>query len=134
MQLAIGLSLTEDSSLVWRRVSDLDSIPRYWHGTRRFQVVERGSDWAKANVVFAFGGAGKVEAHVDTDSKTLQIRYYDGVVKGTQVVKVRKDEIQVEWNVEFTGVYRLLQPFIKGHFRSGSAHALERLAGKSPLS
>ena len=123
-----------DPAAVWKRLSDIERIPEFWHGTRALQVVARGPKSAgretvKAKSKFAFGGSGDVEITADESTMTLTSEYTSGPFKGTQVVKVAGNAIDAKWDVNFTGFFKLTSSWTGGHFRSGTLHALERLSG-----
>jgi len=123
-----------DPAVVWERLSDVDRIPEFWHGTRSLQIVGReskgpGKETVKARAKFAFGGSGDVEITADKAALTLTSNYTSGPFKGAQVVKIVGNAIEAKWDVNFTGVFKLTSSWTGGHFKSGTAHALERLAG-----
>ena len=111
---------------VWSKVSDLDSIATYWHGTKEFRISKEGEK-IHAEVIFAFGGKGTADVTVNPTSRTLTIMYLDGPFDGTQRVSVGEKTITAEWNVSFRGAFRLLGPANVSHFRSGTRNALKRL-------
>jgi ribosome-associated toxin RatA of RatAB toxin-antitoxin module len=122
-----------EPSAVWERLSDVERIPEFWHGTRSLQIVGReskgpGKETVKARAKFAFGGSGDVEITADAETKTMTSNYTSGPFKGAQVVKVVGNAIEAKWDVNFTGVFKLTSSWTGGHFRSGTVHALERLA------
>jgi len=124
-----------DPAVVWRRLSDVDRIPEFWHGTRSLQVVSRGPksggrETVKAKAKFAFGGAGEVEITADEPAMTLTSDYKSGPFKGTQVVRVVGNAVEAKWDVNFTGLFKLTSSWTGGHFKSGTLHALERLCAK----
>jgi hypothetical protein len=123
-----------DPAAVWGRLSDVERIPEFWHGTRSLQITGRdsvqGRETVKARTKFAFGGSGDVEITADDATMTLTSNYTSGPFKGVQVVRVVGNAIEARWDVNFTGVFKLTSGWTGGHFRSGTVHALERLAGK----
>ncbi len=123
-----------DPATVWERLSDVDRIPEFWHGTRSLQVLGReskgqGRETVRARAKFAFGGSGDVEITADDATRTLTSNYTSGPFKGVQVVKVVGNAVEARWDVNFTGVFKLTSGWTGGHFKSGTLHALERLAG-----
>lgn len=128
------LEFKDDPAAVWGRLSDIERIPEFWHGTRSLQIVRRdskvpGKETVKAKAKFAFGGSGDVEITSDKATMSLTSNYTSGPFKGTQVVKIVGNAIEVRWDVNFTGVFKLTSSWTGGHFRSGTVHALERLSG-----
>ncbi len=128
MRFAERREIGGDPAAVWARVSDLGAIPTYWHGTREFRVRQEG-DKTVADVIFAFGGKGRAEVTMDEKGRTLTIEYVGGPIRGRQTVVVTDQDVEAEWNVDFRGAFRVLGPWNASHFRSGTRHALERLAG-----
>ena len=123
-----------DPSVVWERLSDIDRIPEFWHGTRSLQIMGReskgpGRETVNARAKFAFGGSGGVEITADKATMTLTSNYTSGPFKGAQVVKIVGNAIEARWDVSFTGVFKLTSSWTAGHFKSGTLHALERLSG-----
>jgi len=124
-----------DPAAVWERLSSVERIPEFWHGTRSLQIVGReskgpGRETVKAKAKFAFGGSGEVEITADDSTMTLASNYTSGPFRGTQVVRVVGNAIEARWDVNFTGLFKLTSGWTGGHFKSGTRHALERLAGK----
>ena len=117
---------TVDPNEVWGRLSNIQTIPKYWHGTREFTATTSGGR-ITADIVFAFGGKGKAEVIVDNQGMTLTFDYLNGPFKGTQKVVVKENAIEAEWDVTFKGAYKVLGPWNASHFRSGTKHALTRL-------
>jgi Polyketide cyclase / dehydrase and lipid transport len=126
------LEFEGDPAAVWGRLSDIERIPEFWHGTRSLEVLRKeespGKRVVKARARFAFGGSGEVEITADEATMTLTSDYGSGPFKGVQVVKVVGNSIEARWDVNFTGVFKLTSSWTGGHFRSGTVHALERLA------
>jgi ribosome-associated toxin RatA of RatAB toxin-antitoxin module len=125
-----------DPEVVWARLSDIESIPDFWHGTRAIEIISREEhgdvEAARARVKFAFGGSGEVEIIADRATRTLTSDYVSGPFKGTQVVRVVGNALEARWEVSFTGIFRLTSGWTGGHFKTGTVHALERLAGRTP--
>jgi hypothetical protein len=115
-----------DPADVWSRLSNLRTIPTYWHGTKAFTPTESGGK-VVADVVFAFGGKGRAEVTVDEGEKTFVLDYVAGPFRGRQRTTVKGNAIETEWDVNFKGAYRVLGPLNSSHFRSGTRNALMRL-------
>ena len=116
-----------DPAVVWRRVSDIEHIPEYWHGTKYITVSERNGPRMSADVNFAFGGEGEADIIVADAERTVTITYISGPFAGTQTIKVGDGAVKARWEIKFKGMFRLVSSWNEGHFRSGTVHALERL-------
>jgi carbon monoxide dehydrogenase subunit G len=131
MRFEETLRFERDPAEVWRRVSAVREIPNYWHGTRSLEVVGESEGRVHAKVRFAFGGSGEADISTDEERRTLTIDYRSGPFTGRQTITVRDGSLAALWDVKFNGIYRVASKWNEGHFRSGTAHALARLAGPS---
>jgi ribosome-associated toxin RatA of RatAB toxin-antitoxin module len=123
-----SLDFEGDPDAVWERMSDVEKIPEYWHGTKSLRVLERKEGKVVAAARFAFGGSGRVEITTDADSRTLLQRYLSGPFTGTQTVRIVGKRLEARWDIEFHGLFKIGSGRTAGHFRSGTVHALERLS------
>jgi uncharacterized protein YndB with AHSA1/START domain len=123
-----SLDFDDDPEVVWRRVSDVEKIPEYWHGTKSLRVLEKVDG---DEVKFAFGGSGKAEITTDAARRTLLLRYLSGPFTGTQTVRIVGKKLEAKWDINFHGIFRIGSGRTAGHFKSGTVRALERLAGVS---
>jgi hypothetical protein len=123
-----SLDFDGDPDAVWQRVSDVERIPEYWHGTKSLTVIEK-VEGAKlvAAAKFAFGGSGKVRITTDAATKTLLLEYLSGPFTGTQAVRIVGKRLEAKWDISFHGIFRIGSGRTAGHFKSGTVHALERL-------
>ena len=133
MQFTESLKFTDTSDEVWKRASDVEAIPHFWHGTTSIQIIgKKPAGSLEVSVRFAFGGAGKADVSVDSANRVMTIAYYSGPFIGTQKIAVKRQQITASWDVKFTGLFKLVSGWNERHFRSGTVHALERIgSGKT---
>ncbi len=127
MQFQESMMLEGNAAEVWMKVSAIRDIPKYWHGTRSLEIVGGDGRVARAKVKFAFGGFGEADIYTNEENRTLIIDYTSGPFTGRQTVAVGDARITATWDVKFRGVFRIVSKWNEGHFRSGTANALERL-------
>jgi len=128
MQFRESVKLERSAADVWKRASSVLDIPRYWHGTRSLEVAGVDGGSVRVKVKFAFGGSGEAAISVDEDRRVMTIDYTSGPFTGKQVIAVSDDSVTASWDVKFRSVYRIISKLNGDHFRSGTVHALERLA------
>ena len=135
MQFTESIEFGEDAGEVWTRVSDVEKIPQFWHGTKSLQLIEKKpAGRLDVKIRFAFGGSGNADISVDNENHVLVINYYSGPVLGLQKVTIDGKQLIASWDVKFTGLFRLASGWNERHFRSGTIHALERLtSGRTQL-
>ncbi|HUI24273.1 MAG TPA: hypothetical protein VLY82_07790 [Nitrososphaerales archaeon] len=128
MQFHESVKLEGRASDVWKRASAVRDIPRYWHGTRSLEVIGESGGVVRIRVKFAFGGSGEAAISTSEEKRAMTIDYLSGPFTGNQVIAVNDDRVTASWDVKFRSVYKITSRWNEGHFRSGTVHALERLA------
>jgi len=126
-----SLEFEGDPETVWKKVSDVERMPEYWHGTKSLALIESSDGTRMFLAKFAFSGSGKVRISTDAGTKTLLLEYLSGPFTGTQTARVVGKRLEARWDIKFHGIFRIGSGRTAGHFKSGTVHALERLAGKS---
>ena len=117
---------------VWKVISDLDSEPDYWYGTKEVRIITKSDLNVQREITQNFRNHKILQQVVLHPPDFMEISYLKGLTEGTKMMTIREisSEVQilnVAWNVHFTGIYRLATPFIKRHTALGTEHALERI-------
>jgi len=76
-----------DVDELWKKLSDIESIPEFWHGHREVKVLERNGNVYKVQIRYAFpsfgnGNLGESIIEVDEKMKVLSFKNYKGPVRG----------------------------------------------------
>lgn len=116
---------------VWEVVADIDNEPEYWHGTKEVHNKSREGNVTTRTVVQNFMGA-KIDQRVTlhpTDSVVTE--YLKGVTVGAKTVTIFPagdgQRVVAEWRIRFTGLVRLISPYVRGHVTRGTENALVRI-------
>lgn len=118
------------SELVWARLSDVESIPNYWHGHRELKVLDKRAGAVLVQVRFAFPGPmnrGRAEISVDPARREVVVHYMEGPFTGVAKNSVDGGVIKSVWNIRLSPLLIPLKSWILRHFREGAERALERL-------
>ena len=117
--------------IVWEIVRDVNSIPKYWKGTRELHVNKVGEGIYEGEIRFAFPSKGKVRLIVDDKSRKLTFSYLSGPIRGFNVVEVKDNEITSTWEVKMSLLLSLTESWNAKHFKEGTEHALERIISEA---
>ena len=117
---------------LWDVISDLDNEPKYWWGTRSVKNLSKDGDVINRQIYQNFGDHPIQQKVILKPKSQIEIQYLKGVTEGTKVLRVtsleeNKQNLLVEWNVRFPGIFRIGTPFIAGHVRKGTREALRRI-------
>ncbi len=124
---SVSRKFNASAQAIWEIVRDVNSIPKYWKGTRELHVNKVEDGIYEGEIRFAFPSKGKVRLTVDDKNRRLTFFYLSGPIKGTNVVEVKENEITSTWNVKMSILLSLAEKWNAEHFKQGTEHALERI-------
>jgi hypothetical protein len=116
---------------VWNIVKDVNSIPKYWKGTRELHVNKVGDGIYEGVVRFAFPSKGRIRLIVDDENGKLTFNYLSGPIKGYNIVEVKENEIISSWRVRMSLLLALAESWNAKHFKQGTEHALDRIISEA---
>lgn len=117
---------------VWEVISDLDNEPEYWYGTREVRNISRDGNIVNREITQNFRKHRILQKVVLRPKDSIETDYLKGLTEGKKTISIRSDSedrqtVNVMWDVKFTGVFRLLTPWLKKHTDHGTVSALERI-------
>ena len=118
---------------VWDGISDIDSDPDFWRGTRQIKNISKAENRVKRDVVIAFRNSVCKEIVVFDPKKSINIEITEGPIKGKKTITLSNIEnnftrIDVEWNIKIIGLFVIFTQIVKKHILSGTQEALERIS------
>ncbi len=123
---------------VWEIISDIDSEPDHWKGTKSIKNVSREGNVTTREVTLAFRDKVCGQRVTLEPRSTVRAEFTSGIVSGTKVVHVRADGesravIEATWDIGIRGMMAMFAPMLASHVKSGTEKALEsiRLAAES---
>ncbi|MQL54219.1 SRPBCC family protein [Acidianus ambivalens] len=116
---------------VWNIVKDVNSIPKYWKGTRELHVNKVAEGIYEGVVRFAFPSKGRIRLIVDDENRKLTFNYLSGPIKGYNIVEVKENEIISSWRVKMSLLLALAESWNAKHFKQGTEHALDRIISEA---
>jgi len=130
MKFQVTRRIDASDEELWRIISNVEDIPKYWHGTKKLKVTSKAENTIYADVQFAFPGPfnkGKVKITVNDADKEVRMEYIDGPFTGTHRIKISNGEVISDWDIEFKPLFKLIESWNENHFKQGTEHALERI-------
>jgi hypothetical protein len=127
-----SIEINASQDRVWEVISDLDGEPRFWRGTRSVKNLSRDGNVVRREIYQNFGNHA-IQQKVILNPKTeIEVQYLKGITEGTKKLRINltgqnSQKLTAEWDVKFSGIYKLGTPFITGHVRKGTKEALQRI-------
>ncbi|MDE1725553.1 MAG: SRPBCC family protein [Thaumarchaeota archaeon] len=129
----IQASVDIDASLdkVWNIISDLDSEPRFWKGTKEVRNISKNENIVTREVTIAFKDSKCMQTVTIQPKEKIHVQFTKGILDGTKTLTLfqleNKVRLDVLWDIKLTGMMGMFTGMIKKHIQSGSEQALESI-------
>jgi carbon monoxide dehydrogenase subunit G len=131
VQIQASVEIDAPIDKVWSIVSDLDSEPKFWRGTKEVRNISKDENTITREVTIAFKDSKCMQTVTLYPKEKIKIQFTKGVIEGTKTLilvqdgnKIRLDAL---WDMKLTGMMRMFTGMIKKHIQSGSEQALESI-------
>jgi hypothetical protein len=127
-----SIEINATTNRVWEVISDIDDEPKYWWGTREVRNISKEGNVVNREIYQNFGNHAILQKVTLKHPQEIEIQYLKGIMQGVKYLKINsigneKLELTADWNIRFTGIYRLISPTISGHVKKGTIDALSRI-------
>ncbi len=116
---------------VWDIVSDIDSEPKYWKGTKSIRNITRDGNNIHREIIIAFRDQKCVQEVTIHPQSSIEFRFVQGIISGTKNVLLSEREgsvvIRVIWDIKLSGVMGMFGGIISGHIKKGTLQALKSI-------
>jgi hypothetical protein len=118
---------------VWGILSDTDSEPEFWHGTKSIKNISKSGNTVEREVIIAFRNSVCKETVTIDPMKSVTTDITEGPLKGKKTVVVNADGqracvVDVEWDIRLSGFMGIFSKMVKKHILEGTNDALERIS------
>jgi ribosome-associated toxin RatA of RatAB toxin-antitoxin module len=119
-------------SKVWNVISDVDSEPEYWHGTKSVKNLSRTGNTIEREVTIAFKDSVCRQRVTLDPEKSIRIDITDGPLRGSKEITLTPvgdgTKVDVAWDIRLAGFLGMFSGMVKKHIGEGTVDALERIA------
>lgn len=131
VQIQASVQIDAPVDKVWNIVSDLDSEPKFWRGTKEIRNISKDENTITREVTIAFKDSKCMQTVTIYPKEKIQIQFTKGVIEGTKTLTLAqqddKTRLDVLWDMKLTGMMGMFTGMIKKHIQSGSEQALESI-------
>ncbi|HET7337233.1 MAG TPA: SRPBCC family protein [Candidatus Nitrosotalea sp.] len=135
VQIQASVEIDAPIDKVWNIISDLDSEPKFWKGTKEVRNISKNGNTITREVTIAFKDSKCMQIVTLYPKEKIQIQFTKGVIEGTKTLtlaqKDNKTRLDVLWDMKLTGMMGMFTGMIKKHIQSGSEQALDSIKQES---
>jgi len=129
----IEASTTINASIdkVWDFVSDIDSEPKYWKGTKQVRNITKEGNKVTREITIAFKDSKCMQTVTFYPKEKILAEFTDGILIGTKTIRLIPREggtkLDATWDIKLSGMMGMFTGMIKKHVKSGTEQALESI-------
>lgn len=116
---------------VWEFVSDIDSEPKYWKGTKQVRNISKDGNTVTREVTIAFKDSKCMQTVTLYPKEKIHAEFTDGILLGTKTINITPGDgstrLDVVWDIKLSGMMGMFTGIIKKHVKSGTEQALESI-------
>ncbi len=116
---------------VWDIISDLDSEPKFWKGTKETKIISRDGNVVTREIVIAFRDSKCMQKITLEPKERIHAEFTKGIIKGSKTINLKSKNdgslLEANWDVKMSGLAGMFTGMIKKHIRSGTEQAIESI-------
>ena len=130
-QIQASTEINAPLEKVWNIISDLDSEPKFWKGTKEIQNISKEGNVVNREVTIAFKDSKCLQTVTIYPKEKIHAQFTKGIINGTKTISVspqgNKVRLDAVWDIKLTGMMGMFTGMIKKHIQSGTEQALQSI-------
>ena len=135
VQIQASIEIDAPLDKVWDIVSDLDSEPKFWKGTKEVRNISKDGNTITREVTIAFKDSKCMQTVTLYPKEKIEVQFTKGIIEGSKTITLvplgNKTKLDAEWNMKLSGMMGMFTGMIKKHIQSGTEQALESIKQES---
>ncbi len=131
VQIHASIEIDASVDKVWNIVSDLDSEPRFWRGTKEVRNISKDGNIVTREVTIAFKDSKCMQIVTLSPKEKIQVQFTKGIIEGSKTITLtpieNKTRLEAIWDMKLTGMMGMFTGMIKKHIQSGTELALQSI-------
>lgn len=131
VQIQAYIEIDAPIDKVWDIVSDLDSEPKFWRGTKEVRNISKDGNTITREVTIAFKDSKCMQKVTLYPKQKIEIQFTKGIIEGTKTITLtpqeNKTRLDALWDMKLSGMMGMFTGMIKKHIQSGTEQALQSI-------
>ena len=116
---------------VWEVISDIDSEPRFWKGTKEVKTLSKEGDVIKREITIAFRDQKCLQEIQLKPKEEIKAKFTKGILDGTKIITLTPKNntviLETTWDIKLSGKMNMFTAIIKNHIKSGTEQAMKSI-------
>lgn len=130
-EIEVSVEISASLDKVWDIVSDIDSEPKFWKGTKEIRNISKNENVINREVTIAFRDQKCMQEVKLQPKEKIEVQFTKGIIDGSKIItltaKDKKILLKVKWDIKLTGMMGMFTGMIKKHIESGTVQALQKI-------
>ncbi|MGI0073486.1 MAG: type II toxin-antitoxin system RatA family toxin [Nitrosotalea sp.] len=130
-QIQASIEINAPLEKVWNIISDLDSEPKFWKGTKEIRNITKDGNVVNREVTIAFKDSKCLQTVTIYPKEKIHAQFTKGIIDGTKTISISPQDSKVKleavWDIKLTGMMGMFTGMIKKHIQSGTEQALQSI-------
>lgn len=130
-EIQASIEINAPLDKVWNIISDLDSEPKFWKGTKEVRNISKEGNTINREVTIAFKDSKCMQTVTIYPKEKIHVQFTKGIIQGTKTVSIspqgEKTKIDAVWDIKLSGMIGMFTGMIKKHIQSGTEQALQSI-------
>ena len=126
-----SVQINAPTEKVWNIISDLDSEPRFWKGTKEVRNISKEGNVVIREITIAFKDSKCMQTVTLYPKEKIQAVFTNGIINGTKTVilstKDNSTGLEAVWDIKLSGMMGMFTGMVKKHIQSGTEQALQSI-------
>ena len=131
VQIQASIEIDASVDKVWEIVSDLDSEPKFWRGTKEVRNISKEGNTITREVTIAFKDSKCMQKVTLYPKQKIEVQFTKGIIEGSKTITLTQQEnktrLDVLWDMKLSGMMGMFTGMIKKHIQSGTEQALQSI-------
>ena len=126
-----SVQINAPTEKVWNIISDLDSEPRFWKGTKEVRNISKEGNVVIREITIAFKDSKCMQTVTLYPKEKIKAVFTNGIINGTKTVilstKDNSTGLEAVWDIKLSGMMGMFTGMVKKHIQSGTEQALQSI-------
>jgi carbon monoxide dehydrogenase subunit G len=131
VQIQASVEINVPLERVWNIISDLDSEPKFWKGTKEIRNISKEGNVVNREITIAFKDSKCLQTVTVYPKEKIQAQFTKGIINGTKTITVlsqdSKTMLEAVWDIKLSGMMGMFTGMVKKHIQSGTEQALQSI-------